>query len=388
MKRFNILLLISLFLATPLFADNFAEIKNKVSEGITKGLHNVNIDIATQYDEISQCIKEKDNKCLNKLLKRGYMVNLIKWTDKNGNENVRQYYPGVEIDSINLMSRQYSSFLIEAAITGDKKILHTVYKYFKNPNSRSEQTFFAMKNLVKFYDAKYFHFLLKYAEANQIITSPEERESVQQNSNEALDIIELITYAASTNFRNEKALDILISDVLVKRDSNYIMRNLIKYWSTLPKTIYKDLDYQPVRFYVDFRYFYERLQLKRTLTLNDKCDFITDVVNYSQESKAFWYQNDNDIFVDTFKLLLDSIDIKPVETDIPIDRQSYDWNNAQFDEIIQENCPKYYYTHQNLEAVEDGQAAFNERYWLALRFTEKYGYEEARKFIPVKEISI
>ena len=115
--------------------------------------------------------------------------------------------------------------------------------------------------------------------------------------------------------------------------------------------------------------------------MDDKCNFITDVVSiWRSTSQVLGDVYVDDVFIDTFNYLLDSLNLETPKDakDKYIHGASFDWEKADFegvihDKVTQQPCTKFYY---NLRESEKEP-------W-AKKFEAKYGFAKTAIFVPLR----
>lgn len=389
MKK-TIITVLSMFLVLSAFANKF-NINKDISSSVEAAFFdnvpagdNTNKkdnSIYYRYKERELSIKKNDIRQLKKSLSETPLTQLIKWRDKSGREKV--FYNDTDIktdDNKWYALKPYETLFLTAAITGNEKALNLLYKNIENDVVLTNQVFITMENLIKFYNEDDFFFFYKFIKGKNIFLS--EPANNVNNKDDGKHLIELIALASSKNFYKGKVLDTLIEDYLTLSTPSLLVRNLIIYVNNLPREIY-NVKGEATPFTFDFQVFYKHLDKNpiRQINLEDKCNFITDTVDlWRNTSQVLGDVYLDDLFVDTFSYLLDSLDLEVPEgsSDMYIRGKTFQWGEADFDGVIhdrvtQEPCTKFYYHLRESEKEP----------W-AKKFAAKYGFEKTAMFVPLK----
>ncbi len=394
MKKYLSLLLILGLMTMLSFGSEFSDIKKDISVSIGNTIGGSPKKTALQrYTEMSACIRDGKIGNLTKLLKNpDYFPAWIQYTDVNGNIKTKAYDDelGISENNANRYAlKKYNSLFTEAVVNRDKigdkdseKALNALYGAIKN-RVKNDVTMFTLRNLLIFYSEEDFEFFYNYIKKNK------ELNSVYDKHN---NIVSLITFASSEAIDNEnetidflkdKTLDLLINEYLRHASPVSLVKDVIVANNKLPKYIFnkKKGSGIAIEFKFNFQNFYKHLeqQANPPLTIEDKCNFMTDVMNLWRDTSQTWGNvYVDDLFVDTFNIFLDSLDLTPP----PDARKKYStgavfqWKKADFDTIIHDACDQfnsYFYYVRDAEKEP----------WSKL-FESKYGFEKTTLFVPLE----
>ena len=386
-----IIAVLSCLMAAPLFADRFninqnlsSSVKDAVMDSAFRGDDEKtkhNFSVYAHYKAMEKSIKENKMSDLRKLLKEKPLTDLIKWHDKNGQEKVGNYNTDIRTEAGKWRAlKPYETLFITATLERNEKALKILLKSIINQSVVQNQVYTTMDNLIKFHTLEDFDFFHKFVVKNNLLYK-------QDNKGESgilsKDLILLITTASSDNFFNGQILDTLIADYLSLGTPSELGKNLMVRVNNLPRKIY-DVQDKEEEYFFNFEQFYNHLDKNQVaeITLDDKCNFITDVVSiWRSTSQVLGDVYVDDVFIDTFNYLLDSLNLETPKDakNKYIHGASFDWEKADFegvihDKVTQQPCTKFYY---NLRESEKEP-------W-AKKFEAKYGFAKTAIFVPLRK---